>query len=149
MKKTILLTLLLLLTSCNENTSNSNETTEVEIEISQTVAQSEEPNEPLSYHDVFKEPKAPQTTMEAIVERQEIAELDNKTEELLNEANELIPDEDLRLVGIDELDGNNGTGESVLSKKIKVLERKLEKLERGWEIEVSNEKNAILKSNKP
>ena len=134
MKKTILITLTLLLTSCNENTSNSNETTATEGETSQTVAQNEvakEPNEPLSYHDVFKEPEAPQTTMEQIVERQEIADLDKKTEKLLNEANELIPDADLRLPDIDELDEISGTGESVLSKKIKILEKKLEKLERG------------------
>ncbi len=129
MKKTILLILTLALTSCNESTSNSSETTEVEL--TQTVTQTEvskDPNEPLSYHDVFKEPEAPQSTMEQIVERQEIADLDSKTEVLLSEANQLIPDKDLRLAGIDELDGTSEGGESVLSKKIKVLERKLEKL---------------------
>ena len=133
MKKTILITLTLLLTGCNESTSSSTKTTEAETETPQTVAQNEttkEPNEPLNYHDVFREPKEPQTEMEQIIERQEIAKLDKKTEKLLNEANELIPDEDLRLPDIDELDGATGTGESVLSKKIKILEKKLEKLER-------------------
>ena len=41
---------------------------------------------------MFREPKEPQTAMEQIIERQEIADLDKKTEKLLNEANELILD---------------------------------------------------------
>ena len=133
MQKTILITLTLLLTGCNGSTSSSTKTTEAETETPQTVAQNEttkEPNEPLNYHDVFREPKEPQTAMEQIIERQEIADLDKKTEKLLNEANELIPDEDLRLPDIETLDEVTGTGESVLSKKIKILEKKLEKLER-------------------
>ena len=91
MKKTILITLTLLLTGCNESTSSSTKTTEAETETPQTVAQNEttkEPNEPLNYHDVFREPKEPQTEMEQIIERQKIAKLDKKTEKLLNEANE-------------------------------------------------------------
>lgn len=144
LKKTILLiTLTLLLTNCNEENSKRTQSSETVEE--QTVAPiprpSSEPEavkeevkevsniEPLSYHDVFKEPEPVKTRMEQIIEDQELVKLDKESKELMVKLDELIIEDDLKLLDEEDLNSPGLPSDSKLFKKIQMLESKLSKLE--------------------
>lgn len=88
--------------------------------------------QPVSYHDIVKEPEEPQTQMERIIENQELAELDQESEALLKETDDLIVEDELKLLDEDEMDismdidGN----QTNLEQKIQILEKKLDQLEK-------------------